>query len=363
MEYNGKGSLTELVDSALESANGSSPDPWFKFPYWKRQLEKPIQHADYPMRPFRAGTCPYPRRRFFSTRSTVRKATDCRFFKRTNGTRSTGKGAAWWRVTRCCSTNRRRVFTGREGKPRASLGHGESGRLGSLARRAKPAAKRSHRVGWRVVEFLSLLSSVMALLLKALSNSLRADWAHAGKSRSLEWLNAQVFSPVLSIADEATYRGAAYCFPLDGEGVAIQRNDSAVKHGVLQSLLFNTYWGAHHNRASTGSCLDRGQGLWPQIEARCFTVAPSSYTVDDLFSTMGEGLYWTQASHFQVSDLSTGTFTLSGSGWTVVNGKPGNWLYLTGSLYDLFKSVIAVGDDLDLFGRFASPTLLVEFAG
>ena len=46
MEYNGKGSLTELVDSALESANGSSPDPWFKFPYWKRQLENGIRYAD-----------------------------------------------------------------------------------------------------------------------------------------------------------------------------------------------------------------------------------------------------------------------------------------------------------------------------
>jgi len=363
VEYNGKGSLTELVDSALESANGSSPDPWFKFPYWKRQLEKPIQHADTDAS-IQSRYVSLPEAPVLFDEEYRKESHRLQIFQKNERNSLYREGRRL--VARYSLLNRSKAgfYWTKESRARRLGTENPDAWVRSLAAQSLPLREATEWDG-ESSNFYLFSPSVMALLLKALSNSLRADWAHAGKSRSLEWLNTQVFSPVLSIADEADLEGAAYCFPFDGEGVAIQRND-VVKHGVLQSLLFDTYWGAHHNRASTGSCLDRGQGLWPQIEARCFTVAPSSYTVDDLFSTMGEGLYWTQASHFQVSDLSTGTFTLSGSGWTVVNGKPDHpvhGLYLTGSLYDLFKSVIAVGDDLDLFGRFASPTLLVEFAG
>ena len=57
--------------------------------------------------------------------------------------------------------------------------------------------------------------------------ALRADFAHAGKSRSLQWLGTEAFSPVLSLTDEADFEGAAYCFPFDGEGVAISRNEQS----------------------------------------------------------------------------------------------------------------------------------------
>ncbi len=363
VEFNGKGSLTELVDSALECANGSSPDPWFKFPYWKRQLESSIQYGDSNF-DVQSQYTMLPEAPVLFDEEYLKESHRLQIFQKNERNSLFREGQRI--VARYSLLNRSKAgfYWTKESRARR-LGTENCGAwVQSLAAQSQSLKEAAEWDG-EATNFYLFSPSVMAQLLKSLSNSLRADWAHAGRSRSLEWLGTQVFSPVLSISDEADLEGAAYCSPFDGEGVAIQRND-LVRDGVLQSLLFDTYWGAHHNRASTGSCLDRGHGPWPQIEARCFTVEPSSYRLDDLLGTMGEGLYWTQASHFQVSDLSTGTFTLSGSGWRVVNGKPDHpvhGLYLTGSLYDLFKSVIAVGDDLDLFGRFASPSMLVEFSG
>lgn len=360
--YNGKTSLTELVDAGLASANGASPDPWFKFPLWKRQLDNPLQHSEVEV----------PLDTHFASLTENPLLFDEEYVK---------------------ESHRLQIFQKNEKKPLYREGHRLSAKYSLLNRSAAGffwiREQRARRLGAENLEgwvqgvqrqsqrlkdatewdgessnFYLFAPSAVVPLLKALSEALRSDFAHAGKSRSLEWLGTEAFSPVLTLTDEADFEGAAYCFPFDGEGVAISRNE-LVKGGVLQSLFFDTYWGAHHNRASTGSCLDRGASPWPELGARCLAVTPSSYTESDLFRAMGEGIHLTQVSHFQVSDLVSGTFTLSGSGWRVENGaplQPVQGVYLTGNLFDLFRSIIAVGDDLDLFGRFATPSLLVEFS-
>ena len=62
-------------------------------------------------------------------------------------------------------------------------------------------------------------------------------------------------------------------------------------------------------------------------------------------------------------DPISGDFSLGCSGdWIVRGGKvhPVKSIAIAGNLFDLFRKVVGVGDDLRFFGGVGSPSLVVE---
>ena len=148
--------------------------------------------------------------------------------------------------------------------------------------------------------------------------------------------------------------------PFDGEGLPTRRT-VLVEHGVLKSYVMNCYTARKLGLKSTGNG-SRGLAGTPGIGAHNFYLEPGTATPAEIVGDVKQGLYVTEVMGFGVN-LVTGDYSQGASGMWIENGEmayPVEEITIAGNLKDMYRNIVAIGNDLVFRGASAAPTIRVE---
>ena len=168
-------------------------------------------------------------------------------------------------------------------------------------------------------------------------------------------IGQQLLGDKLTITDDPLIPRGLSSRHFDGEGIAAKRLP-IVERGVVKNLYVDTYYGRKLGMApTTGSGSNR-------------VVALGDKGLAELLAQAGRGIYVTSWLGGN-SDSTTGDFSLGLRGHLIENGKIGapiGEMNVTGNLPELYKDLIALGNDPYPYSSLRAPTLVfqdVQFSG
>jgi PmbA protein len=225
----------------------------------------------------------------------------------------------------------------------------------------KAAQRALRRLGARKVktcEVPVIFDPEMAgSLLRNLASALSGYALYKGASFLLGKLGAKIGSELLTVIDDGTIPGALGSRPFDGEGLPV-RKKIIVEGGELKSYLLD---GKKLGMASTGNA-SRSVGEPPGVASANFYLTPGQKTPEEIINTVKSGLYVTELIGFGVN-MVTGDYSRGAAGLWIENGEiayPVEEITIAGNLKEMFQNIEVVGNDLELRGRIASPTIRIS---
>jgi PmbA protein len=164
-------------------------------------------------------------------------------------------------------------------------------------------------------------------------------------------LGKTIFSPIVTLFEDPFLpKGLASC-NYDAEGVkVVSRN--LVDQGVLQGYLLSCYSARRLGLQTTGNA----GGVHNLL------VKPGDQDLSGLFKTMGTGFYVTELMG-QGVNTTTGDYSRGAAGYWIENGVlkyPVEGITIAGNLQDMFKDIIAIGNDIDDRGPIITGSILLE---
>ncbi len=199
-----------------------------------------------------------------------------------------------------------------------------------------------------------------ASLLRNLASALSGYALYKGASFLAGKLGTQIGSELLTVIDDGIIPGALGSRPFDGEGLPI-RKKTVVEKGRLQSYLLDTYSGKKLGMPSTGNA-SRSAGEPPGVSPTNFYLAPGKDSPEQILKSVKSGLYVTETIGFGVN-MVTGDYSRGAAGLWIENGEftyPVEEITIAGNLKEMFQNVEMVGNDLEMRGRIASPTVKIS---
>ncbi len=148
--------------------------------------------------------------------------------------------------------------------------------------------------------------------------------------------------------------------PYDSEGL-LSRRTVVIEKGILKNYLLNTYTGRKLNMPSTGNG-SRGLAGNPGIGSGNFYLEAGKQTPREIIAGVKSGLYVTETMGFGVN-LVTGDYSQGASGIWIENGvftHPVEEITIAGNLKEMYKNIVAIGNDLVFRSSAASPTIRIE---
>jgi PmbA protein len=197
-------------------------------------------------------------------------------------------------------------------------------------------------------------------LLRNLSSAISGYSLYKGASFLVGKLGTQIASELVTVIDDGTIRGALGSRPFDAEGLPIKRK-AVVEKGRLQSYLLDTYSGKKLGMASTGNA-SRSVGEPPGVAPSNFYLAAGAHSPDDIIASVKSGFYVTELIGFGVN-LVTGDYSRGAAGIWIENGKltyPVEEVTIAGNLKEMFQNIEMLGNDLEMRGRVAAPTVKIS---
>jgi PmbA protein len=198
-----------------------------------------------------------------------------------------------------------------------------------------------------------------ASLLRSLSSALSGYSLYKGASFLIDKLGTPIASEWVTVNDDGTIPGALGSRPFDAEGLAT-RKKTVVEKGVLQSYLLDTYSGKKLGMASTGNA-SRSVGEAPGVAPSNFYLAPGTHPPEEIVASVNQGFYVTEMIGFGVN-LVTGDYSRGAAGMWIESGElayPVEEVTIAGNLKEMWKNIDMVGNDLEMRGRIAAPTLKI----
>jgi PmbA protein len=199
-----------------------------------------------------------------------------------------------------------------------------------------------------------------ASLLRNLSSAISGYALYKGASFLVGKLGTQIASELVTVIDDGTIAGALGSRPFDGEGLPIKKK-IIVEKGRLQSYLLDSYSGRKLGMESTGNA-SRSVGEPPGVAPANFFFAAGGHTPEDIIKTVKQGFYVTELIGFGVN-LVTGDYSRGAAGLWIENGElthPVEEVTIAGNLKEMFQNIEMVGNDLELRGRIAAPTIKIS---
>ncbi|MBM5812550.1 MAG: metalloprotease PmbA [Gammaproteobacteria bacterium] len=166
----------------------------------------------------------------------------------------------------------------------------------------------------------------------------------------LDAAGAQVLPAGLSLVERPHLPRALGSAPFDSEGVATRDRDLVVD-GVLQGYVLDTYAARKLGCTTTGNA-----GGVHNLILRGPALAP-----EELLRRMGSGLLVTELMGQGVNPV-TGDYSRGAAGFRVEQGAiagPVHEITIAGNLRDMYRGIVAVGDDMDERGAIHCPSLLL----
>jgi PmbA protein len=179
-----------------------------------------------------------------------------------------------------------------------------------------------------------------------------------------DMLGKEVAGENITVVDDGTMVfdgiGGFGTSPFDGEGLPTRRT-VLVERGVLTNYVMNTYTARKLGMKSTGNA-SRGLAGNPGIGAGNFYLEPGTLTPEQIIGDVKDGLYVTETMGFGVN-LVTGDYSQGASGMWIENGElayPVEEITIAGNLKDMYRNIVAIGNDLVFRGSSAAPTMRME---
>ncbi|MGO9836966.1 MAG: TldD/PmbA family protein [Polyangiaceae bacterium] len=169
----------------------------------------------------------------------------------------------------------------------------------------------------------------------------------------------RVASDLVTVIDDPSIARAPGSRPFDGEGLASRKN-LVVESGILRTYLCDSYSARKLGRESTASA-SRGGGAGVGPSTSNFVLQPGTDSNEAIVKATKRGLYVTEMMGFGFNAV-TGDFSRGASGFWIEDGAlsyPVSEVTISLNVDALWKSIDAVGSDLDLRTSTAAPTMRV----
>ncbi len=166
----------------------------------------------------------------------------------------------------------------------------------------------------------------------------------------LDSLDTEVASGHVTLAEHPLLPKAIGSVGFDGDGVATAEK-AFVDGGVVKSYALSTYSARKLGMTTTGNA----GGV------HNLTLSGRTLEFGELLKEMGRGLYVTELMGQGVNGVS-GDYSRGASGFRVENGqigRPVQELTIAANLKDVFRDIVALGDDIDIRGNVRTPSVLI----
>jgi PmbA protein len=197
---------------------------------------------------------------------------------------------------------------------------------------------------------------IAASLLGHFTGAVSGGSLYRKSSFLLDQLDKPVFASHINIEDIPNIRKGLASSPFDDEGVRVQRR-AIVENGVLRGYFLGSYSARKLGMRSTGnSGGNHNQILKPS--------GGSSGVLDfaGLLKTMSRGLLVTELLGSGINAV-TGDYSRGAAGFWVEGGEiqyPVQEITIAGNLKDMFRNIVAVGNDILVQGSRQCGSILVE---
>ena len=194
-------------------------------------------------------------------------------------------------------------------------------------------------------------ADVATSLLGHFIGAIRGGNLYRKSSFLLDQLGKPVFPDFVQIHEQPHLKKALGSVPYDAEGVRTVPHH-LVRHGILESYVLSTYSARKLGMTSTGNA----GGVHNLI------IDPGTLDQAGLLQKMGTGLLVTELMG-QGVNLVTGDYSRGAAGFWVENGTilyPVEEFTIAGNLRDMLKTLVAVGNDVDLRGNTRTGSIMLE---
>ena len=167
----------------------------------------------------------------------------------------------------------------------------------------------------------------------------------------LDSMGQQVFSPLVSIYEDPFLMAGLASGPFDSEGVATAARH-VVKDGVVNGYFLSTYSGRKLGLPTTGNAGGNHNLI----------VAPGELDFAGLVKKMHRGFIVTEMMGQGVNNV-TGDYSRGAVGFWVENGEiayPVEEITIAANMKDMFKGIVAVGNDVLALGSKSTGSILIE---
>jgi PmbA protein len=167
----------------------------------------------------------------------------------------------------------------------------------------------------------------------------------------LDHLDKQIFPEFINICERPYLLSALASSSFDAEGVAT-RNQDFITAGRLERYVLNSYSARRLNLETTANA----GGVHNLI------INHSKFNLQQLLKKMGTGLLITELLG-QGANLITGDYSRGASGFWVENGEiayPVAGVTVSGNLKEIYRNILAVGNDVDIRGNIRTGSIWVE---
>ena len=203
---------------------------------------------------------------------------------------------------------------------------------------------------------------VFASFIQVLLSSASGEAVNQGKSMLKDKLNLPIASKKLTIYENPQDKNYPYFYrAFDDEGVATYKKN-IIENGVLKTYLYNIEAAKEAKTTSTGNGYG---GANIGISTALVNVKLGKKSQAELCEKINNGVLINnvQGLHAGMNPLS-GDFSLQASGFSIENGQikdPINLITIAGNLFDMFKDIEEVGNDLFVtYGGIATPSVLIK---
>ncbi|MBI2785158.1 MAG: metalloprotease PmbA [Legionella longbeachae] len=181
-------------------------------------------------------------------------------------------------------------------------------------------------------------SRISSGLISSFINAISGSNLYRKNTFLLDSIGQQIFPEFMRIYEQPHLLGALGSSPFDSEGVPTRPN-LLVENGKVMQYILGSY-SARKLGLKTTANSDGVHNL---------TVDPTAGDLDDLLKIMGNGLLVTELMGQGVNGV-TGDYSRGASGYWVEDGVvqyPVDEITIAGNLKEMFKTIIAVGNDIN----------------
>ena len=193
-------------------------------------------------------------------------------------------------------------------------------------------------------------------LLGSFVNAVSGGSLYRKSSFLLDQLDQTIFAPHINIADVPDIRKGLASSPFDDEGVQTQRR-VIVENGVLRGYFLGSYSARKLGLRSTGNA-----GGNHNLVLKSSGGQSGELDFAGMLKTMSRGLLVTELLGQGVNAV-TGDYSRGAAGFWVEHGEiqyPVQEITIAGNLKDMFRNIIAVGNDVLVQGSRQCGSILVE---
>lgn len=188
-------------------------------------------------------------------------------------------------------------------------------------------------------------------LLSSLMGAISGGSLYRKASFLLESLDTQILPDFIRIHEQPYLKNALGSAAYDGEGVATKTRD-IVSNGILRSYLLSTYSAKKLEMQSTGNA----SGF------HNLSIDTSDNDFNAMLKKLDTGLLVTSLMGHGVNRI-TGDYSRGATGFWVENGQilhPVEEITIAANLKEMYKNLVAVGNDIDYRGNIHTGSILIE---